>query len=177
MTTAFDQLETRLQAQPHTWLVAGVAGSIGRNLLEALLKLNQRVVGLDGFATGHQRNRNEVQTLVSPAQWHNRVIAGEAQQSTDSGPMACHVVPPRNDEQNSVIITRTKAEPKLTNQAAVPESLHQESPTSSSRMGWTREITVQEMYKEMYANVLVFAKRHPLHQANEYQVKVNFELI
>jgi len=67
--TAYDQLQTRLQAEPHTWLVTGVAGFIGSNLLEALLKLNQRVVGLDNFATGHQRNLDEVQTLVTPEQW------------------------------------------------------------------------------------------------------------
>ena len=35
-----------------TWLVTGVAGFIGSNLLEALLKLNQKVMGLDNFSTG-----------------------------------------------------------------------------------------------------------------------------
>jgi UDP-N-acetylglucosamine 4-epimerase len=71
MTTAFDQLKTQLQVNPHTWLVTGVAGFIGSNLLEALLKLNQRVVGLDNFATGYQRNLDEVQGLVTAAQWAN----------------------------------------------------------------------------------------------------------
>jgi UDP-N-acetylglucosamine 4-epimerase len=69
--TAYTQLQTRLQAEPHTWLITGVAGFIGSNLLETLLKLNQRVVGLDNFATGHQCNLDEVQTLVTPAQWAN----------------------------------------------------------------------------------------------------------
>jgi len=69
--TAFTQLQTRLQGEPQTWLITGVAGFIGSNLLEALLKLNQRVVGLDNFATGHQRNLDEVQGLVTPAQWAN----------------------------------------------------------------------------------------------------------
>ena len=69
--TAFDQLQARLATEQHTWLVTGVAGFIGSNLLEALLKLNQRVVGLDNFATGHQRNLDEVQGLVTPAQWGN----------------------------------------------------------------------------------------------------------
>jgi UDP-N-acetylglucosamine 4-epimerase len=69
--TAFATLQTTLQASPKTWLITGVAGFIGSNLLEALLKLNQRVVGLDNFATGHQRNLDEVKTLVTPAQWHN----------------------------------------------------------------------------------------------------------
>ncbi len=69
--SAYDQLRTRLATEPHTWLITGVAGFIGSNLLEALLKLNQRVVGLDNFATGHQRNLNEVQSLVTPQQWAN----------------------------------------------------------------------------------------------------------
>ena len=69
--TPYTQLQQSLSQQPHTWLVTGVAGFIGSNLLEALLKLNQRVVGLDNFATGHQRNLDEVQTLVSPAKWAN----------------------------------------------------------------------------------------------------------
>lgn len=68
---AFDILQTRLAKEPAAWLVTGVAGFIGSNLLEALLKLNQRVVGLDNFATGYQRNLDEVQTQVSPEQWGN----------------------------------------------------------------------------------------------------------
>ena len=69
--SAYNQLLTRLVAAPHTWLITGVAGFIGSNLLETLLKLTQRGVGLDSFATGHQRNLDEVQTLVTPAQWAN----------------------------------------------------------------------------------------------------------
>jgi UDP-N-acetylglucosamine 4-epimerase len=69
--TAYLQLQTRLLTEPRTWLITGVAGFIGSNLLETLLKLGQRVVGLDNFATGHQRNLDEVQTLVTAAQWAN----------------------------------------------------------------------------------------------------------
>ena len=54
-----------------TWLITGVAGFIGSNLLETLLKLNQNVVGLDNFATGHQYNLDEVKSLVKPEQWEN----------------------------------------------------------------------------------------------------------
>lgn len=67
----FDSLKQQLKAEPRTWLVTGVAGFIGSNLLEALLKLNQRVVGLDNFSTGHQRNLDEVQSLVTLEQWNN----------------------------------------------------------------------------------------------------------
>ena len=69
--TAYEHLQIRLPAEPRTWLITGVAGFIGSNLLETLLKLGQCVVGLDNFATGHQRNLDEVQTLVSPTQWAN----------------------------------------------------------------------------------------------------------
>jgi UDP-N-acetylglucosamine/UDP-N-acetylgalactosamine 4-epimerase len=61
----------QLQSAPRRWLVTGCAGFIGSNLLETLLKANQQVVGLDNFATGHQRNLDEVRALVSPAQWAN----------------------------------------------------------------------------------------------------------
>lgn len=67
--TAYQKLLKDLIDSPKTWLVTGVAGFIGSNLLEHLLKLNQRVVGLDNFATGHQYNLNEVQSLVTAEQW------------------------------------------------------------------------------------------------------------
>jgi UDP-N-acetylglucosamine 4-epimerase len=52
-------------------LITGAAGFIGSNLVEALLKQNHQVTGLDNFSTGHQRNLDEVQTRVTPAQWAN----------------------------------------------------------------------------------------------------------
>lgn len=61
----------KLLTTQHKWLVTGCAGFIGSNLLETLLKAGQQVVGLDNFATGHQRNLDEVQALVTPAQWAN----------------------------------------------------------------------------------------------------------
>ena len=76
--TRYEQLQNELRQVPKTWLVNGVAGFIGSNLLEALLKLDQRVVGLDNFATGYQHNLDEVQSLVSPAQWTNfKFIKGD----------------------------------------------------------------------------------------------------
>jgi UDP-N-acetylglucosamine 4-epimerase len=82
--TAYESLKQQLRTEPKTWLVTGVAGFIGSNLLETLLKLQQRVVGLDNFATGHQRNLDEVQTLVSPDQWANFCfIQGDIRQLAD----------------------------------------------------------------------------------------------
>ena len=68
--TAYKELLQTLPQKPKTWLITGVAGFIGSNLLEHLLKLNQRVVGLDNFATGHQYNLNEVRGAVSQEQWN-----------------------------------------------------------------------------------------------------------
>jgi UDP-N-acetylglucosamine 4-epimerase len=69
--TKYEQVKIDLQANPKTWLVTGVAGFIGSNLLEHLLKLNQIVVGLDNFATGHQHNLDEVKSEVTIEQWAN----------------------------------------------------------------------------------------------------------
>lgn len=67
--SSFEELKTELRANPKTWLVTGVAGFIGSNLLETLLTLNQTVVGLDNFATGYQKNLDEVKQSVSAEQW------------------------------------------------------------------------------------------------------------
>ena len=67
--TRYQQVQAALCNEPKTWLVTGVAGFIGSNLLETLLALDQRVIGLDNFATGHPRNLDEVRSLVSPQQW------------------------------------------------------------------------------------------------------------
>lgn len=82
--SVYQELLQRLPREPRTWLITGVAGFIGSNLLETLLKLDQRVIGLDNFATGHQRNLDEVRTLVSDKQWsHFSFIEGDIRQPAD----------------------------------------------------------------------------------------------
>lgn len=76
--STYRDLQITLRAAPRTWLVTGVAGFIGSNLLEQLLKLDQLVVGFDNFATGHRKNLAEVQALVTPAQWARfRFVEGD----------------------------------------------------------------------------------------------------
>ena len=65
----YEEVKAELIVGPKTWLVTGVAGFIGSNLLETLLKLDQTVVGLDNFATGYKRNLEEVESEVTPRQW------------------------------------------------------------------------------------------------------------
>ena len=65
--TKYEQLQEHLKSDQNTWLVTGVAGFIGSNLLEKLLILNQKVVGLDNFDTGYQHNINQAMEDASIA--------------------------------------------------------------------------------------------------------------
>ena len=82
--TAYSDLLARLPATPKTWLITGVAGFIGCNLLETLLKLDQKVVGLDNFATGHRHNLQQIQEAVTPTQWERfQFIEGDIRKLED----------------------------------------------------------------------------------------------
>lgn len=76
--STYTKIQTELQISTRVWLVTGVAGFIGSNLLEQLLRLDQTVVGLDNFDTGKRGNLEEVQSLVTPDQWARfRFIEGD----------------------------------------------------------------------------------------------------
>lgn len=76
--TAYEQIHRNLIRAPGKWLITGVAGFIGSNLLEALLRLNQTVVGIDNFSTGYQRNLREVESRITREQWRRfRLIEGD----------------------------------------------------------------------------------------------------
>ena len=82
--TAYQQVAEALVNKPKTWLITGVAGFIGSNLLENLLLLNQKVVGLDNFATGFQHNLDEVQSVVITEQWQRfTFIEGDIRKLVD----------------------------------------------------------------------------------------------
>jgi UDP-N-acetylglucosamine 4-epimerase len=69
--TKYEKLKVYLRDNQFVWLVTGAAGFIGSNLVESLLNLNQKVVGLDNFSTGYQDNLDEVNSFVTPQQWNN----------------------------------------------------------------------------------------------------------
>ena len=74
----FEQVADGLRATPRRWLVTGVAGFIGSNLAQWLLDADQRVVGLDNFATGTQANLDEVRSAVGPGRWARfRFVEGD----------------------------------------------------------------------------------------------------
>lgn len=74
----YEILQKNLKKEPRRWLITGVAGFIGSNLLETLLNLDQEVLGLDNFSTGYRHNLEEVRTSVSQASWNRfRFIEGD----------------------------------------------------------------------------------------------------
>lgn len=74
----YEELQQRIRAGPRTWLVTGAAGFIGSHLLETLLRLDQRVIGLDNFSLGNRSNLAQARDAVTVSQWRNfRFIEGD----------------------------------------------------------------------------------------------------
>lgn len=117
--SAYQQLLEQLPQQPKKWLITGVAGFIGSNLLETLLKLNQNVVGLDNFATGHQYNLDEVQGLVSAEQWANFTFIEGDIRNLDDCQRACQGVDYVLHQAALGSVPRSIADPITTNSANI----------------------------------------------------------
>ena len=76
--SSFEQVKANIQDKPRRWLVTGVAGFIGSNLLETLLELGQEVAGLDDFSTGHPGNLKEVRRKVGATKFARfRFVEGD----------------------------------------------------------------------------------------------------
>ena len=113
---AYAELQARLKTTPATWLITGVAGFIGSNLLETLLKLDQKVVGLDNFSTGFQHNLDEVQSLVTSDQWRNfTFIEGDIRNPQDCA-RVCAGVDYVLHEAALGSVPRSVEDPALTNE-------------------------------------------------------------
>ena len=80
----YEAIKRALKKKPKTWLVTGCAGFIGSHLIETLLKLNQNVVGLDNFATGHRKNLALVRKSVGEKAWKRfHFIRGDIRKLAD----------------------------------------------------------------------------------------------
>ncbi|MGL1956591.1 MAG: GDP-mannose 4,6-dehydratase [Colwellia sp.] len=121
--TRYHQIKTELKSAPKTWLITGCAGFIGSNLLETLLLLDQKVIGLDNFATGHQHNLEEVKSQVSNEQWANfSFIKGDIRKLEDCN----NALNLSEDKVNYILhqaalgsVPRSIADPALTNSANI----------------------------------------------------------
>ena len=65
------KIKNKLKKKQYNWLITGVAGFIGSNILEELLILNQKVTGLDNLSTGSLKNLNLVKKSVGHKYWKN----------------------------------------------------------------------------------------------------------
>ena len=114
-----DTVISELKASPRTWLVTGAAGFIGSNLLEALLKADQTVVGLDNFATGSQTNLDDVKGSVTPEAWERfTFIHGDIRRLADCH-HACEGVDFVLHEAALGSVPRSIEDPIATNQANI----------------------------------------------------------
>jgi UDP-N-acetylglucosamine/UDP-N-acetylgalactosamine 4-epimerase len=115
----YEELKRSLQTKPATWLVTGVAGFIGSNLLETLLTLDQEVFGLDNYATGHKRNLDLVMNAVTPARWQKfRMIEGDIRRLDDCR-TACTGVDYVLHQAALGSVPRSLEDPILTNQTNI----------------------------------------------------------
>lgn len=117
--TRYQKVKAQLISEPKTWLITGCAGFIGSNLLETLLLLNQKVVGLDNFSTGHQHNFDEVQAQVSLEQWQNFTFIKGDIRNLDDCSKAVNSVDYILHQAALGSVPRSIADPILTNSANI----------------------------------------------------------
>ncbi len=114
--SAYEALKKELPAHPKTWLVTGAAGFIGSHLVQSLLELEQRVVGLDNFSTGHRHNLEEVRYAVGEPAWSRfKLVEGDIR-DVDCCRAACRDIDYVLHEAALGSVPRSLADPITTNQ-------------------------------------------------------------
>jgi UDP-N-acetylglucosamine/UDP-N-acetylgalactosamine 4-epimerase len=116
---AFPRVVQQLRTARFHWLVTGAAGFIGSNLVEALLKLGQRVTGLDNFATGYQHNLDQVRAAVGEEAWANfQFIRGDIRVPADCA-QACEGIDFVLHQAALGSVSRSIADPQTTNETNI----------------------------------------------------------
>jgi UDP-N-acetylglucosamine/UDP-N-acetylgalactosamine 4-epimerase len=117
--TSFDAVKRTVQAALNRWLITGVAGFIGSNLLELLLQCDQEVVGLDNFSTGHRRNLDDVRKSVGEVRWrHFNFLEGDVARMEDCV-KACSEVDYVIHQAALGSVPRSIADPQDTNRSNI----------------------------------------------------------
>lgn len=120
----YQDLQKQLERERNTWLITGVAGFIGSNLLENLLKAGQWVVGLDNFATGYPSNLESVREGVSEEAWRRfRFIEGDTR-DLGTCQLACEGVDYVLHQAALGSVPRSISDPLSSHQTNVDGTLH-----------------------------------------------------
>ena len=122
--SAYSDLTKSMTAQPSRWLITGVAGFIGSNLLEHLLKLGQTVVGLDNFLTGYQKNLDMVRDIVGPEAWSRFTFIEGDIRDIETCRTACQGVQHVLHEAALGSVPRSIDDPLLSNSCNITGYLH-----------------------------------------------------
>src|SRR5919107_1713981 len=118
-TGAYEETKAWLREKPRTWLVTGAAGFIGSNLVEALLDLDQRVVGLDNLSTGYRHNLHQVQQSISGERWDRFVLVEGDVCSLEDCRRACQRVDYVLHQAALGSVPRSIKDPATTNESNV----------------------------------------------------------
>jgi len=122
--SAYSDLTKSMTAEPSRWLITGVAGFIGSNLLETLLKLGQTVVGLDNFLTGYQKNLDMVRDIVGPEAWSRFTFIEGDIRDIETCRTACQGVQHVLHEAALGSVPRSIDDPLLSNSCNITGYLH-----------------------------------------------------
>ncbi|MHC1725798.1 MAG: SDR family oxidoreductase [Syntrophobacteraceae bacterium] len=114
-----EQLKFEMAREPKKWLVTGVAGFIGSNILEELLKLDQVVVGLDNFLTGYEHNLDDVKRMAGEKRWDGFTFIKGDVRNLDDCRRACRGVDYILHQAALGSVPRSIDDPILTNQSNV----------------------------------------------------------
>ncbi len=132
---AYLESQAQLRSCPKTWLITGVAGFVGSNLLETLLRLDQQVVGLDNFETGFKENLTRVQALVQPKQWARFVFHEGDIQNPSSCAKAVSGVDYVLHQAGMGSVPRSLENPLLTNNINITGFLNMLIASKDARVG------------------------------------------
>ena len=117
--SVYEKCREELLSIPRKWLITGVAGFIGSNLLEQLLALNQNVIGLDNFSTGHHKNINEVLESVKSSQARNFMFIEGDIRNLDTCHKVCQGAEIVLHEAALGSVPRSISDPVATNQSNI----------------------------------------------------------